>query len=84
MRCIPTGAFISSVVTNGRNERCLQAFGRIIYREQTGWGVFRVAGNITVKLSLQLINKARRHDDVKGSGGIDPSFLTSALDGWEW
>jgi hypothetical protein len=36
------------------------------------------------KLSLCLINQAPRHDDVPGSGGIAPSFLTSALDGDEW
>jgi hypothetical protein len=36
---------------------------------------------INVKLSLQY---AVRHEDVWGSGGIAPSFLTSALDGGEW
>jgi hypothetical protein len=37
-----------------------------------------------VKLSLCLINYASRHEDVLGSGGIAPSFLTSAIDGGDW
>jgi hypothetical protein len=36
---------------------------------------------IKVKLSLRLINKAPGHKDVWGSGGIAPTFLTSALNG---
>jgi hypothetical protein len=35
-------------------------------------------------LALCLINYALFHDDLWGSGGIAPSFLTSALDGGEW
>jgi hypothetical protein len=35
-------------------------------------------------MSLCLINEAARHEDVWGSVGIDPPFLTSALDGGEW
>jgi hypothetical protein len=34
-----------------------------------------------VKVSLCLINYAPRHEEVWGSEGIDPAFLTSALDG---
>jgi hypothetical protein len=34
-------------------------------------------------MSLCLI-KHQRHEDVWESGGIDPAFLTSALDGVEW
>jgi hypothetical protein len=41
-------------------------------------------GEKRVKLSLCLTNYAPRHGDVWGSGGIDPLFLTSALDGGEW
>jgi hypothetical protein len=37
-----------------------------------------------VKLTLCLINKALCHEDIWGSGGIAPPFLTSALDGGEW
>jgi hypothetical protein len=37
-----------------------------------------------VKLFLCLINYARRHDEVWGSGGRVPLFLTSVLDGGEW
>jgi hypothetical protein len=37
-----------------------------------------------VKLSLCLINKAPRHEDVWGSGGIAPLFWTLALYGGEW
>jgi hypothetical protein len=37
-----------------------------------------------VKLSLCLINYASRHEDVLGSGGIAPTFLTLAIDGGEW
>jgi hypothetical protein len=36
------------------------------------------------KLSLCLINYTPRHEDVWGSGGIAPPFLTSELDGGEW
>jgi hypothetical protein len=38
----------------------------------------------TLKLSLYLINYALCHEDILGSGGIAPSFLTSSLDGGEW
>jgi hypothetical protein len=38
---------------------------------------------LKVKLSLCLINYASRHEDVWGSGGKAPPFLTSALDGVE-
>jgi hypothetical protein len=31
-----------------------------------------------------LINKIPRHEDVRGSEGINPSFLTSARDGSKW
>jgi hypothetical protein len=34
---------------------------------------------VKVNLSLYLINQAPQHEDVSGSGGIAPSFLTSAL-----
>jgi hypothetical protein len=37
-----------------------------------------------VKLSLYLINEALCHEDIRGSGGIAPAFLTLALDGGEW
>jgi hypothetical protein len=39
---------------------------------------------VKVKLSLCLINSALCHEDIWGSGGIAPPFLTSALDGGEW
>jgi hypothetical protein len=35
-------------------------------------------------LSLCLINRALRHEDVWRSGGVAPPFLTLALDGGEW
>jgi hypothetical protein len=38
---------------------------------------------LKVKLSPCLINKAPRHEDKWGSGGIASSFLTSTLDGRE-
>jgi hypothetical protein len=31
-----------------------------------------------------LINQVLRHEDIWESGGIDPPFSTSALDGGEW
>jgi hypothetical protein len=34
-------------------------------------------------MSLCVINKALRHQDVRENGGIAPSFLTSALYGGE-
>jgi hypothetical protein len=34
--------------------------------------------------SLYLFSKASRHEDVCGSGGIVPPFLTSAIDVGEW
>jgi hypothetical protein len=34
-----------------------------------------------VQLSLCLINKAPNHEEIWGSGGMAPPFLTSALDG---
>jgi hypothetical protein len=37
-----------------------------------------------VKSPLRLINQAPRHEDVCGSGGVTPQFLTSTLDGNEW
>jgi hypothetical protein len=37
-----------------------------------------------VKFSLCVINQASCHEDVSGSGCIDPLFLTSALDVGEW
>jgi hypothetical protein len=37
-----------------------------------------------VKLSLRLVNKALCHDDVWGSEGTAPPFLTTASDGGEW
>jgi hypothetical protein len=40
---------------------------------------------VKVKLKLSLcFTSAPRHEDVLGSGGIVPAFLTSALDGCEW
>jgi hypothetical protein len=33
-----------------------------------------------IKLSLCLLNQALGHEDVWENGGIDPPFLTSALD----
>jgi hypothetical protein len=39
---------------------------------------------VVVKFSLCLINEAPRHEDVWGSGGIRPPFLTTALDKDEW
>jgi hypothetical protein len=36
------------------------------------------------KLTLCLINQAPCHDDIQGSGGITPPFLTLLLDGGEW
>jgi hypothetical protein len=38
-------------------------------------------GKVKVQLSLCLINQTLCHKDLRGSGGIDPLFLTSALDG---
>jgi hypothetical protein len=35
--------------------------------------------HIKIKLSLCLINQALWHEDIRGSGGITPPFLTSAL-----
>jgi hypothetical protein len=37
-----------------------------------------------VKLSLCIIKQALCHEDIWGSGGITPLFLTLALDGGEW
>jgi hypothetical protein len=37
-----------------------------------------------VKLFLCLIKQAPSHENVLGSGVIDPPFLTLALDGSEW
>jgi hypothetical protein len=37
-----------------------------------------------VKFSLRLIKEAPCHEDVWGSGGVAPPFLTLALDGNEW
>jgi hypothetical protein len=39
---------------------------------------------VKFKLSQGLVNYAPRSEDVWKSGGIAPSFLTSALDGSEW
>jgi hypothetical protein len=36
-------------------------------------------GKVQVKLSLWLVSEAVCHEDIWGSGGIAPSFLTSAL-----
>jgi hypothetical protein len=36
------------------------------------------------QLSLELINEARRHEDVWGSGGIVPPLLASELDARVW
>jgi hypothetical protein len=36
------------------------------------------------KLSLNLTTQAPCREDVRGSGGMAPTFLTSALDGGEW
>jgi hypothetical protein len=41
-------------------------------------------GGKKINLSLCLINGAARHEDVWGSRGIAPPFLTSALNGSEW
>jgi hypothetical protein len=38
---------------------------------------------VNVKLPWGLINEAQRREDVVGSGGIAPSFLSSTLDGGE-
>jgi hypothetical protein len=37
-----------------------------------------------VKLSLCLSSRALCHEDIWGSGGRAPNFLTTALDGGEW
>jgi hypothetical protein len=39
---------------------------------------------VKAKLSLCLISSALCHEDMWGSGGIAPPFLTLALDGSEW
>jgi hypothetical protein len=39
---------------------------------------------VQVKLSLWLINYTALHEEVWGSGGIAPPFLTSLIDGGEW
>jgi hypothetical protein len=39
---------------------------------------------VRVNLSLRLVTRALCHDDIWGSGGIAPPFLTSTLDGGEW
>jgi hypothetical protein len=41
----------------------------------------KIYKKVKLKLSLCLINYALRHENVWGSGGIAPVFLTSALDG---
>jgi hypothetical protein len=39
---------------------------------------------VKVKLPLCLLNKAPHHEEISGSGGIAPPFLTSALGVSEW
>jgi hypothetical protein len=48
--------------------------------------ILRINYNIPLegKLSLCLINYVLCHEDILGSGGIGPPFLTPALDGGEW
>jgi hypothetical protein len=46
-------------------------------------GRISVIRMVQVKLSLCVINEVPRHEDVWGSGGITPPFLTSTLDGGE-
>jgi hypothetical protein len=41
-------------------------------------------GKEKVKLPLGVINEALYYEDIWGSGGIAPPFLTLALDGGEW
>jgi hypothetical protein len=41
-------------------------------------------GLIKAKLFLCLINQALCYEDTRGSGGVAPPFLNSALDGGEW
>jgi hypothetical protein len=36
------------------------------------------------KLSLGIIHSEPRHEDVWGSGGVPPQFLTLVLDRGEW
>jgi hypothetical protein len=50
-------------------------------------GIINVGFDVTstaVKLFLFLISYALCHEDIWGSGGIAPPFLTSAIDGGEW
>jgi hypothetical protein len=47
-------------------------------------GSFLYKDKVKVKLSLYVINPAPHHEDVWGSGGMAPPFLTWALDRGEW
>jgi hypothetical protein len=57
----------------------------VAYQYATISSYIRISQNheIKVKISLGLINRAPRHDDVWRSGGITPPSLTSAPDGGE-
>jgi hypothetical protein len=43
-----------------------------------------IRGKGKVNLALCLISEALCHEDIWGSGGIAPPFLTSTLGGGEW
>jgi hypothetical protein len=46
--------------------------------------LFEDRDKVKAKSSLCLTNQPLTHEDVRGSGDIAPSLLTSALDGGEW
>jgi hypothetical protein len=43
-----------------------------------------IKNNRNITFSLSLINYVPRHTDLRGSGGVLPTLLTSALEGVEW
>jgi hypothetical protein len=48
------------------------------------FGTITQCKHYDMKLSLYLIHSAAHHEEVWGSGGAAPPFLTSTLDQGEW
>jgi hypothetical protein len=71
-----------SEMFNTRNIKSVQ--GTHVQGRGTHKGAERSYNKVKVKLFLGLNNYALRHEDVWGSGCIDPRFVDLGLVGGEW
>jgi hypothetical protein len=83
--------YVQSVIPSVCNEICssyyVEAYMlhriKFIWKSFGCWSTERASKFYNVKLSLCLTNWALRHEDICGSGCIDPNFLDLGIS-WSW